>query len=172
MALNEVARGKECQVNEKTKDQGSWKLPQCMDLTFKRSIRTLNICHQPSEKDHSAKVQSNSKGCVCVCICGSLNENALHRLTCFDTWSSFDRTVWEALGGVALLELCHWGLALRLQSPHQLSLSPTHLHLDQDISSQLLLQHPACLPAPNATDHDVPGRELRNCKCQISYSFL
>jgi hypothetical protein len=35
--------------------------------------------------------------------CDSLNENGLIVLN-LNTWSLVDRTVWEALGGVALLE--------------------------------------------------------------------
>lgn len=128
-------------------------MPRLMDLAFKRAIRTVNIYNQSNEKDHITKVQYNSKGCVC--ICGSLNGNGLHRLTCFDTWSLFDRTVWEALGYVALLVMCHWVSALRLQSPGQFSLYPTHLHRDREISSQLLLQQQCPLACCHATDHDV-----------------
>jgi hypothetical protein len=35
---------------------------------------------------------------------GSLNENHLHMLMCLNTFSPVGRTVWEGLGGVALLK--------------------------------------------------------------------
>ena len=34
------------------------------------------------------------------------------------TWSPFAKTLWEGLGGVALLEeVCYWGLALKFPKP-------------------------------------------------------
>ena len=42
--------------------------------------------------------------------CGGLNENGLYRLMYLKTLSELGGTVWERLGGVALLEaVYHWG---------------------------------------------------------------
>ena len=44
-----------------------------------------------------------------MCVCGGLTENG--PVACL---VSVGGTVWEGLGGVALLEeVCHWGLPLR-----------------------------------------------------------
>lgn len=39
--------------------------------------------------------------------CSGLNENVLHRLRCFNTWSPVGGAVCEGSGGVALLEEVH-----------------------------------------------------------------
>lgn len=36
--------------------------------------------------------------------CGDLNENGPHRRICSNAWSQVDKTVWEVLKSVALLE--------------------------------------------------------------------
>jgi hypothetical protein len=47
-----------------------------------------------------------------VWLCGALKETGLHRLIYLNACSAVGRTVWEGLGGVALLEeVCHWGWA-------------------------------------------------------------
>jgi len=41
--------------------------------------------------------------------CRGLDGNGPQRLMCVNTWSPVGKTVWEGLGGVALLEeVCHW----------------------------------------------------------------
>jgi hypothetical protein len=46
---------------------------------------------------------------------GSLNENGPMD-SCVEIWPPYDGTVWEGLGGVALLEkACQWRWALRFQ---------------------------------------------------------
>ena len=53
--------------------------------------------------------------------------------------STVGGTVWEGLGGVALLEeVCHWGQALRFQDSSQ-TLSLLLEVLSQDVRSQLHL---------------------------------
>ena len=39
--------------------------------------------------------------------CGGLNENHACGITHLNTWYLFDGIVWEGLGGMALLEVCH-----------------------------------------------------------------
>ena len=58
--------------------------------------------------------------------------------------SHYVGTVWEGLGGVALLEVCHWGLVLRFQNRPSLCLSAT---CRADVSFQILLQDYTCLLA-------------------------
>lgn len=73
--------------------------------------------------------------------CGLIDLNA-----CFPVGG----TVWEGLGGIALLDdVCHWVQTLRFQKPKPFpfkSLSAWWL-LSQDVNSQLLLQCRACLRA-------------------------
>jgi hypothetical protein len=39
-----------------------------------------------------------------------LNENGPYMLSYLNSWSSVGWTIWEGLGGMALLEeVCHWG---------------------------------------------------------------
>lgn len=46
--------------------------------------------------------------------CDGLNENGPCTFIYLSTWSSAGGTVWEELGGAALMkEVCHWGQALR-----------------------------------------------------------
>lgn len=41
-------------------------------------------------------------------LCGGLNEIGSCKLICLNTWSPVNRTVWEELAGLALLEeVCH-----------------------------------------------------------------
>lgn len=48
---------------------------------------------------------------------GSLNEHGIRWLVCLNIWLPVGGTVWEALGGVVLLEeACHWEWALRCKS--------------------------------------------------------
>jgi hypothetical protein len=80
-------------------------------------------------------------------------------------WSLVGGAVLEVLGGVALLEeVWPWGEAVRFQKPTLFPVSsliacllppscpaphphPTHHACQSDVSSRLLLQHCACLPA-------------------------
>lgn len=51
-------------------------------------------------------------------VCGGLDENVSHRLKYLNSWFPGARTVWEGLGGMALLEeACHWVWVLRFQKP-------------------------------------------------------
>lgn len=59
--------------------------------------------------------------------CGGLNEKGLHKLMCLNTWSPVGGIVWERLGGVTLLEICHWEWALRFQKRTPLALSASLL---------------------------------------------
>jgi hypothetical protein len=55
-----------------------------------------------------------------------------------NTWASVDGTVWEGLGGVALLEgVCHWGMDFEVsKTPIIISVLPLWLLLvNQDMSS-------------------------------------
>lgn len=40
----------------------------------------------------------------------SLNENGINRLTYLNTCATAGGTIWEILEGLALLEMCHWGV--------------------------------------------------------------
>lgn len=43
-------------------------------------------------------------------------KNGPHRLLCVNTWFPAGGTVWEGLGGIALLgKVCHWEWTLRFQ---------------------------------------------------------
>lgn len=46
---------------------------------------------------------------VALCSCEGSRENGPQRLMCLNTWCSVSRPVREALGGVALEEVCAWG---------------------------------------------------------------
>lgn len=61
-----------------------------------------------------------------------------------NSWSPVGATVWEGLGDVVLLEMCHCGQALRFQKPTPPPVSPSFcpVLVDRDMSSQLL---PQCL---------------------------
>ena len=62
-----------------------------------------------------------------------LNENVLHRLICLNIWSLVGGTIWEGLGGVALLqEVYHqW-----LQKTHDIPSVPLRLLLAEDTGSR------------------------------------
>ena len=48
-------------------------------------------------------------GMIIQYSCDGLNENGPHRLIYLNAWLRVGRTVWEGIGGVALLEeVCHW----------------------------------------------------------------
>ena len=56
--------------------------------------------------------------------CGCLNENGSHRLLCLDAWSPVKGTVWEGLGGVALLEeVCYRGVGLEISKAQSKAIS-------------------------------------------------
>ena len=45
-------------------------------------------------------------------LCGGSNEKWPPKLICLNTWASVSGTVWEGLGGVALLEEVHHRVSL------------------------------------------------------------
>ena len=52
-----------------------------------------------------------------------LNENSHHRLIYLDTCSVIGGTVWEGLGGLAVLgEVCHWSCTLSFRNPKPLAI--------------------------------------------------
>ena len=71
--------------------------------------------------------------------CGGFNENDPCSSVCLNIWSLVSRTVWEGLGGMALLEtVCPCGWALKFQETHNISsFSLSLMVMDQDVSSQL-----------------------------------
>jgi hypothetical protein len=76
----------------------------------------------------------------------TVGQNGSHRLMCLSTWFPVGGTIWEGLGGLALLkEGCHWEQALSVVCLLSLP-SSTFPVVFQDVSSQLLLQHEASLP--------------------------
>jgi hypothetical protein len=82
-------------------------------------------------------------------------------------------TLWQGLGGVALLEEeYHWQWALKFQKalPHS-QLVFSLLFLYKDLSSQLLLQLRACLPAAMFPAMMVM-LTLWNCEPQIKCFLL
>jgi hypothetical protein len=91
--------------------------------------------------------------CCCFTIflhCyGSLNKNGLSRQINWNSWSSVDGTIWEGLGSMALLEkMCHWRWALKSKKYRPSPVNSLSLiHVDNDMSSQMLLQCHSCLPA-------------------------
>ena len=71
--------------------------------------------------------------------------NGPHRLVCLNVWSSVDGTVWEGLGGVALLEeacLQRWVLRLEKSTLFQLAFSLCLLV----VVSMIMLSATAVLP--------------------------
>ena len=73
-------------------------------------------------------------------LCDTLNENGRHVLMCLNGSSLVSGSVWEGLGGVALLEVCHQGWTLRFQKPMP---GPVYLSL----SLSLTVDHTAKLSA-------------------------
>ena len=68
---------------------------------------------------------------------------APHRLVYLNAWFPAGRTVWEGLGGVALLkEVCHWA-CVGFEVP--VSFSPPPIY-GPSVGCQLLLQCHGCLP--------------------------
>jgi hypothetical protein len=58
-------------------------------------------------------------------MCGGLSEDASLKFICLNAWASVSGTVWEGLGGVALLEeVCHWRWALSFPKPCQAQFLP------------------------------------------------
>lgn len=52
--------------------------------------------------------------CLFLFVCSSASDkNDFHRFTCLNTWSPLGGSVWEGVGGVASLEVCHWVQTLR-----------------------------------------------------------
>ena len=92
-------------------------------------------------------ISCGSCSCTLLNNCASWNENGPQRLKYLNAWSLVAGTVWEGLGGVAMLEeVWHWRLTLRVQ---RLQLFPTSSLsvswlVSQQRSSQLVLQHHAC----------------------------
>ena len=85
---------------------------------------------------------------VMIC-CDRLNEKGFDDLIYLNTWSLVGEIVWKELGGAVLLEeVCHWGWTLRFQKLTPFPVSCLCLmFIDQDVSSQLLLQCHVCLSA-------------------------
>ena len=90
---------------------------------------------------------ANVYECVVHTLCGGYNEKVFHWLTELTAWSPAGGTVWEGLGGMALLEeVCHWRWVLRFQKPMLFhlalfaSLSASHLWIRCKLS--------ATIPAP------------------------
>ena len=83
-----------------------------------------------------------------VFFSGGLNENDLPRLVYLNTWLSDGRDAnWEGLAGVTIKEE---GLTLRFEKSGYLPVSPLCLiPVDQDVSSQLLLQNHAYCHVPH-----------------------
>lgn len=73
-------------------------------------------------------------------VCGGLNEDSPWRLLYLNTWSHVGRTVWEELGGVALL-------GENFEVSKDIPFSVSLMVVFRDRSPQLLLQHNACTPA-------------------------
>jgi hypothetical protein len=73
---------------------------------------------------------------------GGLNENGPHRLMHLNALSIVGETVWEGLEGVALLEVCHWGWALRFHKPTLLYKPITGLSLSHACKSDISTQVP------------------------------
>lgn len=89
-----------------------------------------------------------------VCDSGSLNMAPLR--SCYlHVWSSTDRTIWEGLGDVTLLEkLCHCGHALKFQKVLPFPVSSLCLVLSQLSATAAV---PCLLPFYTHDDH---GRSL------------
>lgn len=83
-----------------------------------------------------------------------------------NSWSPAGATVWEGLGDVVLLEMCHCGQALRFQKPIPPPVSPSFCLVLVDMSSQLL---PECL-LPNAK-LSIMMVKLRNCEPKLNSFF-
>jgi hypothetical protein len=64
-----------------------------------------------------------------------------------NVWSSVGETVWEALGGVALLEeVCHWGVGFEVSEAHPIpSVSICLVAVPGDVSKHACLL-PCSLP--------------------------
>ena len=76
-------------------------------------------------------------------LSGSLNENDPCSLIYLNAWLPVGRTIWEGLGGVALLEeVCHWGWALRFHKPTLLYKPITGLSLSHACKSDISTQVP------------------------------
>lgn len=75
-------------------------------------------------------------------------KNGPHRLRCVNTWFPAGGTVWEGLGGIALLgKGCHGEWTLRFQ---QTANTPTWLSVSQGESFRLLppdVCSPAAMPS-------------------------
>ena len=69
--------------------------------------------------------------------CASLNENSSHMLICLNAWSLLGGTVWEGVGGVALLEemWMDWGWILRFQNHRPLPVGSLLQACGSDVSS-------------------------------------
>ena len=82
------------------------------------------------------------------CDCGGFHENGPCRLICLNTWSPVGVTVWEGLGGVALLEeACYWDELRDLKSSAT-PVSSSVLLLSCESGCKLSATDPAsCLPS-------------------------
>lgn len=76
---------------------------------------------------------------MAVDFCRALNEHGPHRLRYLIIWSPVGGTLWEGLGGTALLEVCHSGWAMTFQKPMQFPVSSFWV--------MVLLQSQICLSA-------------------------
>lgn len=115
---------------------------------------------------HMMVVHNNGFLYILQCVCGNLNENVPHRLSCLNTWSPVGGTVGVVLGGTALLEEeCHWEWPLRLQrlKPSLVcSLPPAH-HLRRDFPAAAPTAMPACCSGDElVTDSYASGAISQN----------
>jgi hypothetical protein len=117
----------------KLKTVVSWHMDAGLGMEWRSSARTSILMRH----------LSGSSTLFLETWCGGLKRRYL------STWSTVDRTVWEGLGGVALLEeLYHWRWSLRFQKTMSIPVSsPCYLCVGWDVSSQLLPQHHDCLAA-------------------------
>lgn len=70
-----------------------------------------------------------------------------YRLLGLNSLPQVCRAAWEALGGMALEELCHQGLALKFRKMHSIPSALSALCCGCDVNSKLLLLEQASLPA-------------------------
>lgn len=114
--------------------------------------------------------------CYSRCWCGALNENAPHRLMCLNTWYPVSRTVWEGLGGVALLkEMCHWGKLWGQNRPTswwgslcELSADPSFWHHGLQCSKAIRLITFSFLSCFGHGSRKVTKTEIGTRKCTIA----
>ena len=79
-----------------------------MDSIFFLCNSSVQNIHR--RREEGAKWESKDNEDFQHKYCGGLNVNGLRRLLCSNAWSLLDKTIWEEIQDVALLEeACHWG---------------------------------------------------------------